>query len=112
MGELCTICLNNMSLDSTILPCSHQFCTACIQEWLANNTCPECRQVIVPEQPVQQDLQDVELYIPDDYEEELNSEEEEYYGVSDFEDDYEEEVNDNYPSMRDVEDGYDYEWSH
>lgn len=44
----CPICLSAINqADQHTLPCTHHFCTECIQSWLsANVTCPTCRTQI------------------------------------------------------------------
>lgn len=44
--SLCVICMNVTRLTD-IGSCSHQFCTSCVELWLAkHNTCPMCRCVV------------------------------------------------------------------
>ena len=44
----CPICMED-SDDNTILPCNHNFCSACIKKWLLKktDTCPICRKSVV-----------------------------------------------------------------
>jgi len=47
----CPICLDNLNGDQLTLPCGHTFCLGCIEPWTLDhrhNTCPYCRQPIVP----------------------------------------------------------------
>jgi len=45
----CTICLSKL-YDPCFLNCNHSFHTNCLNKWLSyNNTCPICRQPILPE---------------------------------------------------------------
>jgi polyhydroxyalkanoate synthesis regulator phasin len=44
MSEVCTICLEPVSLDIGMVDCGHCFCTSCIQQWvLQSSGCPLCR---------------------------------------------------------------------
>ena len=44
----CPICMED-SDDNIILPCNHNFCSACIKKWLLKktDTCPICRKSVV-----------------------------------------------------------------
>ena len=44
----CPICMED-SEDNIILPCNHNFCSACIKKWLLKktDTCPICRKSVV-----------------------------------------------------------------
>ncbi|KAK9119364.1 hypothetical protein Scep_017457 [Stephania cephalantha] len=45
-GDSCTICLEDLEIDSEVapMPCSHIFHPSCIVKWLEmNNVCPLCR---------------------------------------------------------------------
>ena len=46
--ENCTICLNELPDNHSILNCNHKFCTSCIEDLLNNNkyNCPLCRSRI------------------------------------------------------------------
>ena len=45
----CSICLNSIKGDETILKCKHMFHRECINKWILefnHGDCPECRTVI------------------------------------------------------------------
>lgn len=43
-GEVCSICLHDISRLATVRPCNHQYDLACINKWLEiSNTCPLCK---------------------------------------------------------------------
>jgi hypothetical protein len=46
----CAICFDETELSAHVeLPCSHSFCHDCIEQWITRrNTCPYCRQRVVP----------------------------------------------------------------
>lgn len=45
----CNICMENPAFITTL--CNHTFCAKCINTWTksGNNTCPNCRQNIIPD---------------------------------------------------------------
>lgn len=45
----CAICLQQCdTIDTTRLPCTHVFCTRCIEQWYCQKTtCPLCRQSLI-----------------------------------------------------------------
>jgi uncharacterized protein YjgD (DUF1641 family) len=46
----CSICINKINENYTLLECGHQFCNECIGEWIQKNSqknCPNCRCDIV-----------------------------------------------------------------
>ncbi|XP_077592473.1 E3 ubiquitin-protein ligase RNF6 [Stigmatopora nigra] len=54
-GRACSVCINEYAQGNKLrrLPCAHEFHIHCIDRWLSeNNTCPICRQPILPAAPV------------------------------------------------------------
>ncbi|CDQ72076.1 unnamed protein product [Oncorhynchus mykiss] len=50
-GRACSVCINEYAQGNKLrrLPCAHEFHIHCIDRWLSeNNTCPICRQPILP----------------------------------------------------------------
>ncbi|KAL1006515.1 hypothetical protein UPYG_G00073310 [Umbra pygmaea] len=50
-GRACSVCINEYAQGNKLrrLPCTHEFHIHCIDRWLSeNNTCPICRQPILP----------------------------------------------------------------
>nr|XP_046148737.1 E3 ubiquitin-protein ligase RNF6 isoform X1 [Oncorhynchus gorbuscha] len=50
-GRACSVCINDYAQGNKLrrLPCAHEFHIHCIDRWLSeNNTCPICRQPILP----------------------------------------------------------------
>ena len=66
-NQQCVICLEDIDVDETELPCGHVFHNQCLFEWLAQqDTCPICRATLPlikpegpegPEGPEQEHLQ-------------------------------------------------------
>ncbi|KAI1903117.1 hypothetical protein AGOR_G00023900 [Albula goreensis] len=51
LGRACSVCINEYAQGNKLrrLPCAHEFHIHCIDRWLSeNNTCPICRQPILP----------------------------------------------------------------
>jgi hypothetical protein len=45
-GSECLIC-QQLRFEQTVLPCQHQFCRSCLEEWFKKSTCcPVCREAI------------------------------------------------------------------
>lgn len=45
---MCSICMDYLYQCVTVIPCLHNFCAACLSEWLENSKqCPQCREVMV-----------------------------------------------------------------
>lgn len=57
----CSICLNEIDIQITTLPCNHIYHTECIEAWVEiNNTCPYCRYQLP-----------LNIYLFDEHEEEI-----------------------------------------
>ncbi|CAD5119710.1 DgyrCDS8300 [Dimorphilus gyrociliatus] len=47
MNEKCPICLDNIDMIYTTLPCSHTFCKTCLDQWLkGKGVCPVCKAYV------------------------------------------------------------------
>ncbi len=50
----CSVCMDNVEIgdEVTVLPCTHWFHGECVGAWLKeHDTCPHCRQGIMPKEP-------------------------------------------------------------
>ena len=54
--NMCSICLQDMTKETTLPACSHKFCEQCIQRWVeikVEPQCPLCRGRITEEHEIQ-----------------------------------------------------------
>ena len=66
---ICVICLDHVEKARAILECGHTYCTSCIsQHVITSNKCPQCRQIIMPEEiPNVRDFDFIFVYSVDIY---------------------------------------------
>uniref|UniRef100_A0A8B9BXY5 RING-type E3 ubiquitin transferase n=1 Tax=Anser brachyrhynchus TaxID=132585 RepID=A0A8B9BXY5_9AVES len=52
LDSRCPICLDTWDNASCVMPCLHQFCFRCIQQWVDNKPeCPLCKRRVIPGRP-------------------------------------------------------------